>query len=90
MKNQVTFDIYTEDVNREEVESALLSLGISSFTLIPASGCYNGQSEQSLIIRIIGSADLLENVKKIGWNIKHAQHQATVLLSSYNCTTEIL
>ncbi len=90
MKTQMMFDIYTEDVKREEICGTLLSFGISSFTLIPVCGFDKGCSEQSLIIRIIGSASLLENVKKIGWNIKHTNLQATVLLSSYNCITEIL
>ncbi len=90
MKNQTIFDIYTEDIGRDVIICALLSFGIGSFTLIPVSGFDEGRSEKSLIIRIIGSATLLEKVRKIGWNIKSTNLQATVLLSTYRCITELL
>lgn len=90
MKYETVFDIYTEDVNKEKICGIILSFGIGSFTFIPVSGFDRGRSERSLIIRIIGNIALLENIKKIAYNIKSTNLQRTVLLSFYSCTTEIL
>ena len=52
----VKVKIYTEDLNRESIES-IVGKKFDGFTLIPAIGYWKGEKEKSLIIVIVSDAE---------------------------------
>lgn len=71
------FQILTEDVNRDRIESILASK-FESFTMIPAAGRWHGNSEPSLVIEIEGVS--LGAVRSVAEEIKSANSQAEVMI----------
>ena len=72
------FRIYTEDVNREEIER-IVSARFEGFTEIPAIGFWQGQRENSLVIEI--STSDVDAVKDIAESIRVFNHQTSVMVT---------
>ena len=74
------YRIYTEDVNRDEVEQ-LISSKLDSFTLLTGIGYYKGEKEQCLIVEIISDNPIISlKVKRLAEQIKKLNKQHSVLV----------
>lgn len=74
------FRIYTEDKNREEIQEET-AVCFANFTIYLVEGCYQGQSEQSLVIEIITDEKEYPLVKTLAESIKHLNNQQAVCLT---------
>jgi hypothetical protein len=81
------FRIFTEDVNRDRIESILASK-FDSFTIIPAAGRWNGNVEPSLVIEIEGVS--LDAVRTAAEEIKSANSQAEVMIARLATDTLVI
>ena len=82
------YRIYTEDVNREGIES-LLQEYFKGYTLIPTVGYWEGSKEAGLVIEIINGVDIFE-VYKIAREIKRLNRQKEVLLTIQEIQTVLI
>ena len=72
------YRIYTEDLNREQIE-AILASSFDSFTVLPATGYWEGQRENSLVIEL-DTNDKSSVVASAG-RIKQQNHQEAILIT---------
>lgn len=80
--------LYTEDVNRPEIES-ILDHDFPGYTLIPAQGRWKGVSEPSLVVELAtaSQADAIHAAEEI----KAANHQESVMVADDpNITTQFV
>jgi uncharacterized membrane-anchored protein YitT (DUF2179 family) len=71
------YRIYTEDVNRTNIEN-ILGAHVEGYTLFPAVGSWKGHKEQSLIIELADTST--KDVYSIAREIKQANRQDSVLV----------
>ena len=74
------YRIYTENKNKEQVIS-LLNNYLGDFTVFEATGYWNRQGEDSLIIEIIGSKNITSVIHEIATKIKIMNQQQAVLVT---------
>jgi hypothetical protein len=79
------FVISTEDqVSLDElVQDRLQTLGISGFRIVHALGYWQGGSELSAHIEIVGEDILLDDIRSLAETIKIKYKQQAVLVESY-------
>jgi len=75
------YRLFTEDVNRGDIEE-LTANEFPGFTVYKATGYWQGEAEQSLIIEIVADTDQLERVKALAETIKVNNHQQAVLVET--------
>ena len=80
MEKMKLFRLYTEDIQRKEIERIILTR-FSSWTFLEGRGCWQGGRENSLIIEIIASAVCLRSVEDIARRIKRTNNQQSVLIT---------
>lgn len=85
----ITYRIYTEDKNTVEIE-ALLDTHFDGYTVLNARGRWKGQSENSLVIEIIGDAVKYDTVKFVVKQIKKLNRQEKVLVTVSQIEGELL
>jgi hypothetical protein len=72
------YRIYTQDKNRRMVR-AILKKVFPAYSMQRGEGCWEGQSERTLIIDLVG--DRIESkVKNVAMQIKRENHQEAVLV----------
>lgn len=74
------FRIYTEDKHREEISEETAAC-FANFTIYLVEGCYQGQSEHSLVIEIVATEASYVLVKTLAESIKHLNNQQAVCLT---------
>ena len=75
------YQIYTENKDRDIIE-ALAVVQFDGFTIIEATGFWQGDFEPSLIIEVISDApDAHAKMETLARDIKEANHQDAVLLT---------
>jgi hypothetical protein len=75
------YRIYTEDLNREQIE-AIIGKSFDSFTVLPAVGYWHGHKENSLVIEV--DTDDKLSVVAAASRIKEQNHQEAVLVTEVN------
>ena len=76
------YRIYTEDKDRENIRHALKVAGIEGYTFFYGQGCWQGISEQSLIVEVIGPERPTKGkVKRAAEEIKRVNEQKEVLVT---------
>ena len=73
------FRIYTEDLNRDEIEK-IVAAEFEDFTEIPAVGYFHGQKENSLVIEIVGRVDPAK-VENVAEAIRESNRQQAVMVT---------
>lgn len=77
---KMKFEIYTEDLNREYIES-VLNKHFKGYTLSEQIGFWNGHKEASLLITIITIADDDDLIATLCEKIRDYNEQDTVMIS---------
>jgi hypothetical protein len=72
------YRIYTEDLNREQIEK-IVGSSFKSFTMLPAVGYWHGSKENSLVIEV--DTDDKLSVVAAASQIKEHNHQEAVLVT---------
>jgi len=80
--------ILTEDVNRPNIEGALQSASIDTYTLIEATGSWKGVKEKSLIIELDGITRF--RAECIAERIRVANRQEAVLVQEFTTTSTLV
>jgi hypothetical protein len=83
------FRILTEDKNRAEVER-IVAGSFEGFTVIPATGYWQGQKEQSLAIEVDVPSERKPEIVKVAQAIKTANNQAAVLVEEWPVRSELV
>lgn len=84
------YRIITENKNYLQT-LACARLWLDSFTVIEAQGCWEGQSEPSLIIEVSGITDGLRGkVLGLAQSIKFQNQQQTVLIQEIECHNKFI
>ena len=83
------YRIYTEDKNRYGIEKLLRS-EFQSFTLIEVLGCWQGETEYSLIIEIMGDSYLENAVTHLARDLAKLNRQACVIVQRLDCTVKTI
>jgi hypothetical protein len=81
------YRIYTEDVNREEIER-LAALQFDSFSISNAVGYWTGSRECSLVVEVfepVAFYHAQQKVGKLAQAIKQANKQEAVLVIELDC-----
>ena len=80
------YQLFTEDLNRPEI-TRILDSRFSSYTLIPASGRWQGISESSLVAEI----DTEDNaaIADVAERIRVANNQSAVLVEAIPATASL-
>ena len=84
------YRIYTENKNREQVE-AIVARRFSGFTISAATGYWQGQREDSLVIEVIPPESLRypelagNNIQGIAEDIQALNQQESVLIQQVEC-----
>lgn len=82
------FQVFTEDLNRPAITSILDSRFPAGYTLIPASGHWQGISEPSLVAEI--ETNDSKAVQDVAEAIRLANKQQAVLVEAIPSTSEII
>lgn len=84
------YRIFTEDKNRNEVED-IISKYFPGFTIISATGYYEGQKENSLIIELaISAMGDINKVYRIARLIKENNNQEVVMVQKISDQTKFI
>jgi len=83
------YRIFTEDINRKQVEGIVGSKYIG-YTLLNATGVWNGQKEKSLIVEIITEKPEPKKVRWIAEKIKSHNNQEAVLIQTLKDNMELI
>lgn len=83
------YRIYTEDKNRETI-AGIVGNYFPGFTLISATGYWNGKAEQSLIVEIVGERHHGLDVRAIAHQIKAINKQEAVLITRHDSRMELV
>lgn len=67
-------------------KGALKALNIEGYTLVNGSGNWQGQSEQMIIVSILSSEDITEQVKQIAEGLKGLIYQNSIMIEVNNIT----
>jgi len=81
----VRYRMYTQDTNRREIKR-IFEPHFDSYTFFETQGVWNGKSEKSLCIEIIGDERDLDILQAIGQDIKLHNNQEAVLITKENLT----
>ena len=79
------YRIYTENKNAFELEK-LLKSEFQSFTVFDGRGCWQGDTEQALIIEIMGDSYLDHAITRLASTIAKLNQQACVIVQRIDCT----
>jgi hypothetical protein len=83
------YRICTENMNRDEVEK-LVSSYVEGFTILEATGYWQGQRESSLVIEIAGDSYLHRVARDIAKAIKTMNAQQAVLIQILDGELEVI
>ena len=87
------YRLYTEDINRREVE-VLVAKYFEGFTITPATGYWQLKREQTIIIDIVGEEgnliDCFQDIKRLCEEIKKLNKQESILILSIPTTASFL
>ena len=88
--NIYKYTIYTEDINRQEILRLLNYYGYVSFNISERLGYWQGKSEKSIAIEIIGGTDRDISIKDLVTAIKKINRQESILLTEEKIESYLL
>lgn len=86
---EMLYRIYTEDKNRGTI-AGIAGNYFPGFTLISATGYWNGKAELSLIVEIVGEQSDGLDVLAVAHQIKAVNEQEAVLITRHDSSSELV
>lgn len=83
------YRVYTENKNREAIESAFAS-SFDAFTIFDAAGYWQGTREASLCIEVIGEAVDRVKIDRLATWIKYHNKQDAVLVLTLHGDSQLI
>lgn len=87
MQEQTIHRLYTEQKNKGLI-TKLLSEQFESFTLQPATGFHQGNSEKSIVVEIVGATP--SAIRKVAERIKKMNGQKSILTIRFRAHFELI
>lgn len=86
----ILYRIYTQDVNRETIRDAVAQYFTNFTFILNAAGMWQGISEASLIVEIIGTLADAANVRAVAVSIRGYNNQDAVLITRSSIESELV
>lgn len=86
MRNKHIYRVYTEEKNKRDIVR-LAAQQFENFTLQPTLGYYQGRSEKSIVVEVVGASE--RSVTQFASRIQKMNGQKTVLLMKVNVRTKL-
>ncbi|MDX1492954.1 MAG: hypothetical protein R3253_02690 [Longimicrobiales bacterium] len=83
------FDLYFEDT-LPEVVRAIAGKYLEAYSLFAGLGVWKGESENSAMLRVVGSSDMLATMREVAEEIRAGLKQEAVMLTVHKANTVMI